>query len=269
MGRSVRRLILGAATAAALLVPAAVAVVVIAIHSTALRRNPQFYSPALLILKADDTVIRIGEAGGWIRVQTTSGETGWIHAGAVKAPKPTLVALDETMATRARADEATVGGKGVPAPTQAQPMPGRKIVPPAAMAPSEVGEATAGIIDDFWKKAGALLTRLPLRDEEKAMLVLLNQEAVLRLIPLGSRRDGFSDDEKAEMEKSIALSADSSNLAPEREVLAALAFYRGRDRLFEDVLGECVNIADYVYWERLKARNPAAARRLGIRIDHR
>ncbi len=262
MGRSLRRLMLSGAAAAVWLVPAAVAVVVINIHTTALRRNPQFYAPALLVLKADDTVIRLGEAGGWIQVQTTSGLTGWIHAGAVKAPKATLVASDETMATKARADEATVGGKGVPAPVR--PQPGRKFVPPATMSPFEVGEAVAGIIDEFWRKSEALLARLPLRDEEKAMLVLLKHEAVLSLVPLGARRAGFNDAERDEIERSIALSADPSNLAPEEGILAARAFYRGRDRALEDLLAECANIGDYVYWERLIERRPDAARRLGI-----
>jgi len=106
-----RSAIIAVIFAACLLVLAA-DMVIVKVQSTAIRKTPQFFAPVLLNLKAGDRLEKLGASNGWIQVRTSAGISGWIHSGAVEAPKFNLMATDAAMKTRASASEVALAGKG-------------------------------------------------------------------------------------------------------------------------------------------------------------
>jgi hypothetical protein len=91
---------------------AADTVVVVKIQTTAIRQNPQFFSPAPVTLKAGDKLTKISESNGWIQVKTQTGLVGWIHSSAVDVPKVNLLASNDPMKTQTKASEVALAGKG-------------------------------------------------------------------------------------------------------------------------------------------------------------
>ena len=107
-----RSLVLFGGLLIVLLAMAADTVVVVKIQTTAIRQNPQFFSPALVTLKAGDKLTKISESNGWIQVKTQTGLVGWIHSSAVDVPKVNLLASNDPMKTQAKASEVALAGKG-------------------------------------------------------------------------------------------------------------------------------------------------------------
>jgi SH3-like domain-containing protein len=100
---------------AALIVALAIAaadIVVVKIQTTQLRKNPQFFAPTVVALKAGDKLEKVSEANGWIQVKTTAGLVGWVHASAVGTSKFTLQAANKDMKTQATASEVALAAKG-------------------------------------------------------------------------------------------------------------------------------------------------------------
>ena len=85
---------------------------VVKIQTTQLRKSPQYFSQALVPLKAGDRLEKLGESSGWIQVKTSAGVVGWIHSSAVQATKLNLLAMDKGMKTQATASEVALAGKG-------------------------------------------------------------------------------------------------------------------------------------------------------------
>jgi hypothetical protein len=100
------------AVALLVLAVAAANVLVVKIQTTGLRKNPRFFDPIVLALKAGDQLEKIGEAGGWMQVRTASGVAGWVHGSAVETPKVQLTAQPGAMKTQASANEIALAGKG-------------------------------------------------------------------------------------------------------------------------------------------------------------
>jgi uncharacterized protein YgiM (DUF1202 family) len=86
--------------------------VVVKIQTTQLRKSPQFFSQAVVALKAGDRLTRVSEENGWIQVKTAAGIVGWIHSSAVEIPKFNLLAMDKDMKTQTKASEVALAGKG-------------------------------------------------------------------------------------------------------------------------------------------------------------
>lgn len=85
---------------------------VVKIQTTQLRKEPQFFSPPLISLKAGDRLEKLGEQEGWVNVRTADGLLGWVHSSAVEARKFNLMAIDKKLNTQASANEVALAGKG-------------------------------------------------------------------------------------------------------------------------------------------------------------
>lgn len=107
--KSVRVLLAVAILVAAV---AAANVLVVKVQTAGLRRNPRFFDPVVLALKAGDPLEKIEEVSGWIKVKTAAGAAGWIHSSAVEIPKVQLTAQPGTLKTQATANEIALAGKG-------------------------------------------------------------------------------------------------------------------------------------------------------------
>lgn len=86
--------------------------VVVKIQTTNLRKDPKFYAETLGVLKAGDSLEKLGSREAWIQVRTSKGAVGWIHSSAVEAKKFKLSALDKNLRTQATAGEVALAGKG-------------------------------------------------------------------------------------------------------------------------------------------------------------
>ena len=91
---------------------AAADIVVVKIQATQLRKNPQFFAPAVAALKAGDKLEKVSEASGWIQAKTASGLVGWVHSSAVGTSKFALTAANKDMKTQATASEVALAAKG-------------------------------------------------------------------------------------------------------------------------------------------------------------
>lgn len=105
------RAALGALAVLALLASAADTVVV-KVQSSAIRQTPQFFAPVVAAVKAGDRLAKLSEANGWLQVKSAAGASGWIHAGAVEAPRLALTSSASAMKTQASASEVALAGKG-------------------------------------------------------------------------------------------------------------------------------------------------------------
>jgi hypothetical protein len=103
---------LAALAAACALLLFAAETLVVKIQTTQLRRNPQFFAPAVATLKAGDRLEKLSEAAGWIQVRTSAGAVGWVHGSAVETPRFRLLATGTDMKTQATASEVALAGKG-------------------------------------------------------------------------------------------------------------------------------------------------------------
>ena len=99
------------AASIAVLAIAAADVLIVKIQATQLRRNPQFFAPGVLALKAGDKLEKVSEASGWIQVKTPTGLVGWVHSSAVGTSKFAL-ASGANMQTQASASEVALAAKG-------------------------------------------------------------------------------------------------------------------------------------------------------------
>lgn len=100
------------AASIAVLAMAAADILVVKIQATQLRRNPQFFAPGVLALKAGDKLEKVSEASGWIQVKTAAGLVGWVHSSAVGTSKFALAASGTNMKTQASASEVALAAKG-------------------------------------------------------------------------------------------------------------------------------------------------------------
>ena len=91
---------------------AAADILVVKIQTTQLRKNPQFFAPAVAALKAGDKLEKVSEASGWIQAKTASGLVGWVHSSAVTASKFALTAANKDLKTQATATEVALAAKG-------------------------------------------------------------------------------------------------------------------------------------------------------------
>jgi len=85
---------------------------IIKVRSTYLRKEPKFYASTVASLKIGESVVKLASRGDWIRVKIAGGLEGWLHIGAVQSKKVGLVAMDNTMQTKASADEVALASKG-------------------------------------------------------------------------------------------------------------------------------------------------------------
>jgi len=86
--------------------------VVVKIQTTNLRKEPKFYAETVVVLKAGDSLEKLGNQDGWVRVKTAKGAVGWIHSSAVEAKKFKLLAMNKDLKTQATASEVALAGKG-------------------------------------------------------------------------------------------------------------------------------------------------------------
>ena len=100
------------AASVAVLAIAAADILVVKIQATQLRRNPQFFAPGVLALKAGDKLEKVSESSGWIQVKTSAGLVGWVHSSAVGTSKFALAASGTNMKTQATASEVALAAKG-------------------------------------------------------------------------------------------------------------------------------------------------------------
>jgi len=85
---------------------------IVKIQTTQLRKGPQFFSSPLVSLKAGDSLEKLGEQDGWIKVKTPGGVFGWVHSSAVETKKFSLLAMDKNLKTQTSASEVALAGKG-------------------------------------------------------------------------------------------------------------------------------------------------------------
>lgn len=247
----------------ALLAMAADTEIVVKREMIAVRRNPQFFAPALLTLKAKDKLIQIGEANGWIQVKTLTGQIGWVHSSSVEIPKLDLRASNDPLKTRAETREAALAGKARPAPVGVPAL--KEQVPPESMSPQEIGRNIVEIVRGTWLQIGYALKDTPVSETTKTRIGNLKAAAVQKLIPLGKRRENMSAAEKAQIEEAIGKAIGLHDRVWDKAILDARTVHRGQDPALDRLLIECENLAEYVYFERLKERNPDEAKRLGIK----
>ena len=82
------------------------------VQTTYVRKEPKFYSPAVATLQAGESVTQIASEGGWFKVRTAKGVEGWLHSSAVQTGKFAVAAVDQSLKTRATAEEVALAGKG-------------------------------------------------------------------------------------------------------------------------------------------------------------
>jgi SH3-like domain-containing protein len=87
-------------------------VLVVKVQTTQLRRNPQFFGPALVSLKAGDKLEKMSEANGWVQVKTAAGAVGWIHSSAVTESALAMTSTGQNLKTQATANEVALAGRG-------------------------------------------------------------------------------------------------------------------------------------------------------------
>lgn len=85
---------------------------IVKVRSTNLRKEPMFFAQTLATLKAGDTLEKLGEQAGWIKVKTAAGLVGWVHSSAVQAKKFSLLAMDKSLQTKASTEEVALAAKG-------------------------------------------------------------------------------------------------------------------------------------------------------------
>ncbi|MFQ6108043.1 MAG: SH3 domain-containing protein [Candidatus Aminicenantales bacterium] len=86
--------------------------VVVKVRSTHLRKEPRFFAQTLAEVKAGDSLEKLSEQAGWVKVRTAGGLVGWIHSSAVQPKKFRLLAMDRTLKTKASAEEVALAAKG-------------------------------------------------------------------------------------------------------------------------------------------------------------
>jgi len=107
-----RRWLVAFGALAVVLIALAAETLVVKIQTTAIRPNPQFFAPAVAVLKAGDRLTKVSEANGWIQVKTSTGLVGWIHSSAVEVSRLNLMASNDPLKTQAKASEVALAGKG-------------------------------------------------------------------------------------------------------------------------------------------------------------
>ncbi len=85
---------------------------IVKVKTTYLRKEPLFYSQTMAALQAGQTLEKISSQGSWLKVKTSSGLIGWVHASAVQQKKFTLLALNKTVKTKTSAEEVALAAKG-------------------------------------------------------------------------------------------------------------------------------------------------------------
>jgi uncharacterized protein YgiM (DUF1202 family) len=92
----------------------------IALRSTVLRKSPQAWAAHVSELSYGTSVKKIEDAGGWIKVSTESGKTGYILASAVNEKKSALSNSMLSMMTAPQESDIALAGKGFGAETEEQ-----------------------------------------------------------------------------------------------------------------------------------------------------
>lgn len=82
------------------------------VQSARLRKEPKFYAATVTVLKAGESVVKIGSQAGWYKVRIASGAEGWLHSSAVQTKKVDLVTMDKSLKAKASADEVALASKG-------------------------------------------------------------------------------------------------------------------------------------------------------------
>lgn len=85
---------------------------IVKVQSTNLRKEPKFYAPTVAVLVVGENLETLSSQGGWIKVRTSGGLTGWIHSSSVKPKKFSLFAMDKSLKTQTTADEVALASKG-------------------------------------------------------------------------------------------------------------------------------------------------------------
>jgi SH3-like domain-containing protein len=85
---------------------------IIKVKTTNLRKEPKFYSPTIVVLKAGESVEKIETKGDWFKVKTTKGTIGWLHSSAVQTKKLRLASTDKSLRSSASAEEVAMASKG-------------------------------------------------------------------------------------------------------------------------------------------------------------
>lgn len=85
---------------------------IVKVKTTYLRKEPLFYSQTIAVLKAGQSLEKISSRGSWLKVKTSSGQIGWVHASAIQQKKFTLLAMNKTLKAKTSADEVALAAKG-------------------------------------------------------------------------------------------------------------------------------------------------------------
>ena len=85
--------------------------ITIKVKETRIRLAPKFYARSIYRTERGDRLKKLGELGGWYKVETPDGEVGWVHSSAVETKKLRL-ASGEWVETEASPDEVALAGKG-------------------------------------------------------------------------------------------------------------------------------------------------------------
>ncbi|MDP8263533.1 MAG: SH3 domain-containing protein [Candidatus Ancaeobacter aquaticus] len=76
------------------------------------RKLPKFYAPSIATVLRGDWLDEMGKQNQWIKVKTSSGAVGWIHASSCVLKKLNLSHAGKVGTGNISADEVALAGKG-------------------------------------------------------------------------------------------------------------------------------------------------------------
>ncbi|MBF0220475.1 MAG: hypothetical protein HQL49_13240 [Gammaproteobacteria bacterium] len=89
--------------------------IVVTVKETALRRDKQFFAPAIKVVKFTEKLELIESSAGWLHVRHQNDQ-GWIHSSAASAPKEgsllDAITLGDKKGGGFSEDEVALAGKG-------------------------------------------------------------------------------------------------------------------------------------------------------------
>ncbi len=90
------------------------------VQTTQVRATPSYLAAVLASLKYTESVEAFETQGGWTRVRTAAGQTGWVNQSALTTRRMTAKAGTATGNTGASSDELALANKGFNSDVEAQ-----------------------------------------------------------------------------------------------------------------------------------------------------
>ncbi len=84
----------------------------IKVRSVPVRSQPKYWGSSVVTVKYGDSVTQISGDGGWLKVKTKSGATGYIHESAVTTKRIVLAANQQAVSSFSDKSEIVLAGKG-------------------------------------------------------------------------------------------------------------------------------------------------------------